>query len=198
MTIMSELAPDFRLLDTWELPIAGGRDDFGSALEVFASFDPARMESSAARALFALRFRLGRWLGWDAPKRRSIPGSWETTLSIRLPERLRGSATPVVSDALRRAGAHFVPLYRTDDEWAAELSNGTVHGVLHVAWVADGDGRYHARMAVYVKPRGRLGTLYMTLIQPFRHLVVYPALLRHIGRAWEARALSEHRAIVRP
>ena len=50
-----------------------------------------------------------------------------------------------------------MPLYRTDDEFAAEISNQTVHGVLHLAWVEQGDGRYQAQMAVYVKPRGRLG-----------------------------------------
>ena len=28
----------------------------------------------------------------------------------------------------------------------------------------------------------------MLLIEPFRHLIVYPALLRQVGRAWDARA----------
>ncbi len=27
----------------------------------------------------------------------------------------------------------------------------------------------------------------MALIAPFRHLVVYPAMMRQIGRAWRAR-----------
>jgi hypothetical protein len=27
----------------------------------------------------------------------------------------------------------------------------------------------------------------MKLIEPFRHFIVYPALMRHIGRAWETR-----------
>ena len=42
-------------------------------------------------------------------------------------------------------------------------------------------------MGVYVKPRGRFGALYMRAIAPFRHWIVYPALLRQIGRAWERR-----------
>jgi hypothetical protein len=42
-------------------------------------------------------------------------------------------------------------------------------------------------MAIYVKPRGVLGHAYLKLISPFRHLIVYPALLREIGRAWGAR-----------
>jgi hypothetical protein len=42
-------------------------------------------------------------------------------------------------------------------------------------------------MAVYVKPRGRLGKGYMALIKPFRYWIVYPALMRQIERAWNAR-----------
>ncbi len=40
-------------------------------------------------------------------------------------------------------------------------------------------------MGIYVKPRGRLGEVYMKLIQPFRLFIVYPALMRQIGRMWE-------------
>ena len=54
------------------------------------------------------------------------------------------------------------------DEWAAELSNGTVHAVLHLAWVEQGDGRHRGQMGVYIKPRGKLGATYMALIRPFR------------------------------
>ena len=42
-------------------------------------------------------------------------------------------------------------------------------------------------MAVYVKPRGLFGTGYMALIRPFRYRIVYPALMRQIERAWNAR-----------
>jgi Protein of unknown function (DUF2867) len=43
-------------------------------------------------------------------------------------------------------------------------------------------------MAVLVKPNGLLGTAYMAAIRPFRHLIVYPPLLRQIGREWRARS----------
>jgi hypothetical protein len=116
------------------------------------------------------------------------PDCTETTLAARLPEKLRGSATtPVPNDTMQEAAGGFVPLYRTADEWAAEISNATVHGVLHLAWVELGAGHHRAQMGVYVKPRGRPGTAYMALISPFRHLVVYPALLRHVERTWESR-----------
>jgi hypothetical protein len=37
-----------------------------------------------------------------------------------------------------------------------------------------------------VKPNGRFGTAYMAAIRPFRHLIVYPAMLRGIEREWRA------------
>jgi len=43
-------------------------------------------------------------------------------------------------------------------------------------------------MAVYVKPNGLFGTAYMAAIRPFRHLIVYPQMMRETGRNWRARA----------
>jgi hypothetical protein len=187
--VIGRIAPDFQLLDVWALPVRGGADGFDVFLERMASFDPTTAGSTLSRALFWVRLRLGALFGWDdATKQRPIPGRSETTLTARLPEHLWGSAEQLLlGETMRRAAGGFVPLYRTDDEWAAEISNETVHGILHLAWVEEGDGRYRAQMGVYVKPRGRLGGLYMKLIEPFRHLIVYPALMREIGRAWEGR-----------
>jgi hypothetical protein len=62
----------------------------------------------------------------------------------------------------------FTPLYRTGDEWAAEIINQAVHGVLHLGSVPDAPGRYHGQLAVYAKPAGLLGTAYLAAIAPFR------------------------------
>jgi hypothetical protein len=43
-------------------------------------------------------------------------------------------------------------------------------------------------MAILVKPNGLLGTAYMAAIKPFRHLLVYPMMLRDIEREWRAQA----------
>ncbi|HEY5286558.1 MAG TPA: DUF2867 domain-containing protein [Solirubrobacteraceae bacterium] len=177
---IGEVAPDFRLEDVWALPARGAREDFAKLLEVVASLDPGKSRSRATRALFATRYRLGGWLGWDDPREPlPIPENRETTLSARLPEDLRGTAT-----GTELGTRDFTPLYRTDVEWAAEISNKTVHAVMHLAWVEQGAGRYQGQMGVYVKPRGRLGTAYMAAIAPFRHRIVYPALMREIERAW--------------
>ena len=181
-----EIAPDFRLEDVWALPARGGREDFGALLDVMSSLDPANRGSTATRLLFSLRYRIGGWFGWDDPGRKlAVPGSPETTLTARLPGDLRNTA-----EESGRSSYGFRPLYRTDDEWAAEVSNRTVHAVMHLAWVDQGEGSYQGQMGVYVKPRGRLGSAYMALIRPFRHRVVYPALMRQIERAWKARSTS--------
>jgi hypothetical protein len=178
-----EVAPDFRLEDVWALPAQGGAEDFATLLEVMASLDPAHSESCATRTLFSIRYRVGGWFGWDdAPRPLHIPNDTETTLSARLPEDLRNTTT-----GMDLRSSDFTPLYRTDMEWAAEISNRTVHAVMHVAWVRQDEDLYQGQMGVYVKPRGRFGTAYMAAIAPFRHRVVYPALMREIERSWNAR-----------
>lgn len=190
-----EIAPDFTVEDVWALPVHGGADDFQALLDITVSFDPANTQSLPTRVLWRVRDRLGSWFDLgriSAPADRGreeaagklpIPGTNETSLTDRLPDDLRNTAAD-----LDFASLPFVPLYRTDVEFAAELSNQTVHGVMHLAWVDQGEGRYQGEMAVYVKPRGRFGKGYMVLIKPFRYWVVYPALLRQIERAWNTRA----------
>ena len=103
------------------------------------------------------------------------------TLRDRLPADLRETAVRPEFETLP-----FSPLYVTDDEMAAEIANRTVHGVMHIGWVPNGTGAYRGQMAVYVKPNGVLGEAYLAAIKPFRHLIVYPAMLRDIGRRWDA------------
>jgi hypothetical protein len=178
-----EIIPDFRLEDAWALPARGGADDFSTLLEVMASLDPAHGESCATRGLFSIRYRVGGWFGWDdQPDPLAAPERMETTLSARLPGDLRNSAV-----ALDLSPYGFKPLYSTNTELAAELSNRTVHAVMHLVWVDKGQGLYQGQMGVYVKPRGRFGQAYMALIAPFRHRVVYPALMRQVERAWNVR-----------
>ena len=86
------------------------------------------------------------------------------------------------------AAAPSTSLYLLADEWAVEIANRTVHGVLHVGRVPDQAGGVRGQLAVYVKPNGLLGTAYMAAIRPFRHFIVYPAMLREIERAWQAIA----------
>jgi hypothetical protein len=174
------IASDLRLLDVWALPTPGGADDFTRLVELVVGFDPARRSSLATRALFTVRNLIGAVLRLDRPG--AGLGARVAPLRDRLPADLRDSAAGPES-----VGA-FTPLYRTADEWALELANQTVHGVLHLGWVQDGAGAYRGQMAVLVKPNGRLGDLYLAAIAPFRHLVVYPQMLRELERAWRRPA----------
>jgi hypothetical protein len=176
-----ELTRDFRLEDVWALPTPGGPDDFPRLLQQFASADPSQTLPGAARTLWAIRWKIGELFGWDGPG--AGLGSRVPALRDRLPADLGDAPSGPDFDALP-----FTPLYRLEDEWAAEIANRTVHGVMHIGWVPDETGGYRGQMAVLVKPNGLLGTAYMAAIRPFRHLIVYPALMRQIEREWQARA----------
>jgi hypothetical protein len=171
-----ELTADFRIEDVWALPTPGGPDDFFRLVAGIASGQLSRGSSRSARMLFAIRWKLGELLGWDGPG--AGLGSRVPTLRDRLPADLRELGGPDFN------ALPFTSLYLTDDEFAAEIANRTMHGVLYLGWVPDRTGTYRGQMAVLVKPNGLLGAGYMAAIKPFRHLIVYPAMLRGIERNW--------------
>jgi Protein of unknown function (DUF2867) len=174
-----ELTKDFRIEDVWALPTPGGPHDFPRLVQLTGSADPSRGSTRAVRLLWAIRWKLGKHLGWDESN--AGLGARVATLRDRLPEDLRDArAGPDVREF------PFTSLYLIDDEWAAEIANRTMHGVMHIGWVPDGTGGYRGQMAVLVKPNGLLGAAYMASIRPFRHLIVYPAMLRAIGRRWQS------------
>jgi hypothetical protein len=176
-----DIVEGFTLLDVWALPVWGDPEDADAVRDLLAAFDPHDSPSFFARVLWSVRDVLGKWLDRPDDSLR-IPGTSERSLIDRVPDDLRDSAADVTFERLP-----VVPLYRTDTEFAAEVSNKTVHGVLHLAWVEQTDGRYRVHMAVYVKTRGAFGRAYLALIMPFRYLVVYPALMRQIEAAWARR-----------
>jgi hypothetical protein len=178
-----ELTGDFRLEDVWELPTPGGPHDFPRLVHGIISGDLSRGSSRVVRALFAIRWKIGELLGWDGPD--AGLGSRVPTLRDRLPVDLRDAPSGPDFDALP-----FTSLYLIDNEFAAEIANRTMHGVMHLGWVPDATGGYHGQMAVYVKPNGLLGTAYMAAIRPFRHLIVYPPIMRQIERNWQATTRS--------
>ena len=178
-----EIAPDFELEDVWALPTPGGPGDFHILVEGFAAADPSQSPSAPVRALFAIRWKVGELLGWDDG--RAGVGSRVPTLRDRLPDDLRVAGPGPAFD-----GLPFTPLYVQDDEWAAEIANRTMHGILHLGWVPDGAGGYRGQMAVLVKRNGLLGAAYMAAIRPFRHLLVYPQMLRDIERRWPSRTVE--------
>jgi Protein of unknown function (DUF2867) len=188
-----ELSKDFELEDVWELPTPGGPDDLPRLVQQFASQGDNELPV-VVRALFAIRWKLGKLFGWDKPD--SGIGERVHSLRERLPTDLleapRGPDLRAVPGRVELEGPPvFSSVYQTHDEWVAEMSNKTVHSVMHIGWVPDdgsGGGGYHAQMAVLVKPNGRFGKAYMAAIKPFRYAIVYPLLLQVIGRQWSLTA----------
>jgi hypothetical protein len=174
-----ELTRDFDVEDVWALPTPGGPGDFPKLVEGFTTEDPSRSRSLIARVLWTVRERLGGLLGWDDPEEGI--GGRVPSLRERMPPDLQAAAGPDVERL------PFRSLYLLDDEYAAEIANKTVHGVIHLGWVENGAGTYRGQLAILVKPNGLLGRAYMAAIRPFRHTVIYPPMLRQIAEQWRER-----------
>ncbi|GAA1556934.1 hypothetical protein GCM10009804_12200 [Kribbella hippodromi] len=173
-----ELTPDFQVYDVWALPTPGAADDFQLLIDLFAGGDTASNPSPIARLLFSIRWKLGELFGWD--KASAGVGTRVQSLRDRLPADLPASGPEFTQ-------LPFNSVYLTGNEWAAEMANRTVHAVMHLSWVPGSSGGYRGQMAVLVRPNGWWGRAYMGLIGPFRHLLVYPPLMRGIAAEWRER-----------
>jgi len=171
-----EFLRDVPLHDVWAIPL----DDGGPARtinDVRAILFAGRRSPTnlAVRGLFALRWTIGRALGWDH-ERHDPPGA-SYLLRLAEADRSRSQVAPGARDG------PFRVLYVFGDEALNELRNATVHAFLVLALRRRPEG-YTLYLAVYVKPVTRLTPLYMALIDPFRRFVVYPAIGRRVQDAW--------------
>ncbi len=169
------------LHDVWAIPLDGGgpgRSIRDASAILFGDRQPTN--NFAVRGLFALRWALGRTFGWD-DERHDVPGaSYVHRLSEA--DRSESQVAPGTRDG------RFRVLYVFGDEALSELRNATVHAFLALA-LTQRSGGYTLYLAVYVKPVSRFTTFYMSLIDPFRRLVVYPALGKQAQQRW-ARAYA--------
>jgi hypothetical protein len=172
------VADDFTVEDVWALPTFGRADELDRLVRGFTSGDEDE-SSLTYRALFAARWAIGRALGWDRVDEGL--GGRVATIRNRLPVDLRdGPRGPDFATVPFRA------VYQTDTEYVAELANRTVHALMHIGWVPTDDrpDTYRGVMTALVRPNGALGRAYMTAIKPVRRAIVYPQLLRAMGREW--------------
>jgi hypothetical protein len=178
------LLSDFELLDRWRVPIEGAPDEFHRFCQLFVD-NGFHSDSRFAEALFALRFRLGKVFGWDEGEPLPIPGKSETTVAARLDEADRARTRPLQLPTDRKFEGSVI--YCFDDEALFEISNKTIHALINLRWIDGAPGRKTVEMAIYIKKRGRMSGVYMALIKPFRHSIIYPALLGRLKRKWDAR-----------
>lgn len=172
-----ELTQDFVVEDVWALPTPGGPGEFPRLVSQVVGGNFPEGAPFPVRFVWAARWKLGALFRLDG-KQSGIKARVES-LRDRLPEDLRDAAAGQEFDILP-----FSPVYQLENEWAAELANKTMHGVMHLSWVPDGSGGYRGQMAVLVKPNGPVGAAYMAVIKPIRYILVYPALMRMMKRGW--------------
>lgn len=173
-----EYLEGFEVEDVWAVDAAGTVADFPRVVDLVAANDTDESGSRAVRWLFAIRWKLGEWFGWDDEDEGL--GTRVPTLRDQLPAELRDTVDPGRFTALP-----FTALYELADEFAAEIANKTMHGVIHLGAVPAGrDGRFTVRMSILVRTNGAFGRAYMAMIKPFRYAIVYPAMFREMERRW--------------
>jgi len=174
------------LHDAWaiDLPRPKGDVTLDAFLRETGGSPPKR--SPVVDTLMNVRLFLGRIAGLDREPRAAAAESFADRLT---PEDRERSLVP----AGKRYGPSglFRVVYRFENEQLGELINKTAHAAALSALVETPTG-YRYYFAVYVRSVGRLTPLYMALIDPFRKLLVYPALLRDVRASWQHKMIAGH------
>ena len=164
------------LEDVWAVDLAGRRhrctiDD----VRGFFSLEQLRATNAVVNLLVTFRMWLGRVFDWDRTPARIHEESYLHRLSPA--DRAASLVPPGTADG------PFRVLFVSPREAIAELHNSTVHGFSVLALVERPSG-YRLYWGIHVLPVGRLTRFYMRLIDPFRRIIIYPAVLRHVRAAW--------------
>jgi len=166
---------DVPLHDVWAIPLKGGGPGRSIQDAHAVLFGYGRLPNLAVRGLFKLRWALGRAFGWDDERHDPPSGSYLNRLDDA--DRSQSRVAPGTREG------PFRVLYVLGEEALSEICNATAHAFLALA-LTPRPGGYTLYMAIYVMPVSRFTTLYMALIDPFRRLIVYPALAREAQQRW--------------
>jgi uncharacterized protein DUF2867 len=151
-------------------------------LRTLLAVENLRSASSAVNLLFRLRGWLGRVFRWD----REPPQASEESFLHRLTAADRECS--LVAPGTREGP--FRVLLVSPREAISEIQNSTVHA-FSVFALLERASAYRLYWAIYVEPIGRITSWYMRLIDPFRRLLIYPAVLRSIRAAWSRREAAD-------
>jgi Protein of unknown function (DUF2867) len=175
---------DVPLHDVWAVDLPGHRD--GVTLSEFlrrasqGGCDTADAEINrlppVARALFRLRFFLGRIFRLEAEPKDALAASFGSRLTAE--DRARSFVASGTPEGLFRV------VYRFENEHLLEIQNRTVHAAALSALAERADS-YRFYFAVYVRRRTWITPFYMGLIDPFRKWIIYPAMLKAIRASWD-------------
>ena len=179
-----ELTRDFRLEDVWALPTPGGAGRLPAAgASWFASGDPSqqllRRRPHALRDPVEARgaARLGR------------PGRRPRRQGADAPRPVAGGSArrPIRPGASTRSPSPRCTCSTTSGR--RRSPTGPCTGSCTSAGSRTRPAATAARWPSCVKPNGLLGTAYMAAIRPFRHLIVYPPMMRQIWAELASRGL---------
>jgi Protein of unknown function (DUF2867) len=175
---------DIPLHDVWAVDLPAHRDDV--TLSEFLrrtrenrshkSDDEISRFPPVARALFRFRFFLGRICRLEEEPKDAAAASFGSRLTAE--DRAGSLVVPGTLEGLFRV------VYRFENEQLVEIQNRTVHAAALSALV-ERAGSYRFYFAVYVCSRNWTTPLYMSLIDPFRKWIIYPALLKKIRADWD-------------
>jgi hypothetical protein len=176
------LLADVPLHDVWMVELSGGGPGRTLVdLRALLAVENLADSNAAVRFLFGLRARLGRIFGWDREPPQESRESFLQRLSAA--DRERSLVAPGTPEGAFRV------LFVSPRESISEIRNSTVHAFSVFALV-EGSSGYRLYWGIYVRPVGRITSWYMRLIDPFRRVIIYPAVLRTIRAAW-ARGASD-------
>jgi hypothetical protein len=196
-----KIAKDFKLLDVWEFPILADKSkgqDLALFLKIVQDKQKYDLKNGISPRLLMAGFLvvLRNFMAKIFPIDKDvntlpIPGCKETSLRERLSreDQEKNLAEQEIKGNEKKRGFRVVYLYENESLW--ELSNNTVHALMHLGWVCKYDNYFTARLAVYAKTRGWLGYLYMKLIMPFRRHIIYPVTMNYVKAKWEAYCKKE-------
>jgi len=165
------------LHDAWAVDLPRPRGGITLAEFIRHAGNLFQRPEPAVRTLLSIRRFIGGLFGWD----RETTGSFSESFAQRLTDedRTRSLVPAGTPDGLFRI------VYRFANEQLDEVANRTVHAGALSALVEAAAG-YRFYLAVYVREVGPFTPLYMAAIDPFRKLIVYPALLRGVSAQWSA------------
>ncbi len=176
---------DVPLHDVWAVDLPAHRD--GVTLSEFlrrvTSQDEINRLPPVARALFRLRFFLGRIFRLEGEPKDALAASFGSRLTAE--DRARSFVVSGTPEGLFRV------VYRFENEQLLEIQNRTVHAAALSALAKRADS-YRFYFAVYVRQRTWITPFYMGLIDPFRRWIIYPALLKKIRATWDQNILAEN------
>ena len=160
------------------LDLPGGRKGM-SILDIkeVLGFDTEKLDIGFfSKILFALRGAIGWVFRWDFDEKLIESVSYLSRLTAR--QRAESMVDPGKTEGISRV------LYCSENEFAAEIINHTVHCFWVMAIEEKADG-YAFWMAIYVKKLNWFTPVYMTLVTPMLKGIIYPSMEKSILRNWK-------------